>query len=624
MKNFVIITLLALFLKSNINAQCSEIGSPSEMFLTVAATAANYKNPTLFDFEKVRTDLIKTSSTTNNVLKYKLAKDAITNSILQVFDAMESTNSEQSKIATYSDPNNKYSIEGKFYCKKTQGVLLQRDYAYNNAAPWGCGEINPQGIHESELSLNMRQFPRMLIVRHNAYANTGKIPTIILTHGSPFDASAKNQKKVLSFITDFVLRGYNVVFYESSSSCDLYVAGTVCPPPVSECLYPIPFQRAIYTGYQHAYAALQYILNNKKALKVDTENLFAYSGSFGGFSLMSLAYADSDNFTNEIFHNIEYGTDLGTKSKLIKSGLSDYGEFTLKGLCTIAAGLPDSKNDGNPYNDSKIGDIFDANVRKTPFLLLHGGKDLSILVNEGYVLNDTFTNPLNLKNPENLNYSGSLDLLSQLNNRQIWNQAIINCYGGHGFTIPQIENAVLSEYENRQSLHVGYMIAHFFRKLKDGQITQGSVCDGSNNIIGVKTIGTPDIGLSCSFDLITTNSTLNPNKNGYFTEFDCPCSTDPNFYRIAANGNKEYAIGKSGEILAYPNPNNGNQLFVELPISIDSFRIDLYDQTGKLCRSLQSTNSKETIDLKNLPTGMYLLKTSNDKFLQTQKILIQK
>ena len=98
MKNFVIITLLALFLKSNINAQCSEIGSPSEMFLTVAATAANYKNPTLFDFEKVRTDLIKTSSTTNNVLKYKLAKDAITNSILQVFDAMESTNSEQWKI----------------------------------------------------------------------------------------------------------------------------------------------------------------------------------------------------------------------------------------------------------------------------------------------------------------------------------------------------------------------------------------------------------------------------------------------------------------------------------------------------------------------------------------------
>lgn len=68
----------------------------------------------------------------------------------------------------------------------------------------------------------------------------------------------------------------------------------------------------------------------------------------------------------------------------------------------------------------------------------------------------------------------------------------------------------------------------------------------------------------------------------------------------------------------FPNPST-NTLSIQTDLT--NYTLDLYDITGKLV--LHSDRGKE-IDVKNIPSGMYVLKISSDNVFKTQKIIIQK
>ncbi|MBK9462815.1 MAG: hypothetical protein IPN94_26235 [Sphingobacteriales bacterium] len=176
---------------------------------------------------------------------------------------------------------------------------------------------------------------RIISIRDKNQPNTA--PTIMVSHGNPFT----DYTTMFNTIADLVMRGYNVIFYETSASEGLFLS----PQPVVPCgdASAVTFQRMAYTGYQHAYAATQYVKQNATTYNVDVNKLFLLGGSFSGFASLTLAYADSGNFTHNIFHNSAYGTDLGTKSALVKTGVPDLGEHTFKGVCVTAGGFPGTK-----------------------------------------------------------------------------------------------------------------------------------------------------------------------------------------------------------------------------------------------------------------------------------------
>ena len=70
----------------------------------------------------------------------------------------------------------------------------------------------------------------------------------------------------------------------------------------------------------------------------------------------------------------------------------------------------------------------------------------------------------------------------------------------------------------------------------------------------------------------------------------------------------DYNVGvleeeSSSNLKIYPNPNTG---IVELQGVNGSYKVDVYDYTGKYLKS----TSRSTIDLSDYPSGIYLLKVA--------------
>ena len=85
------------------------------------------------------------------------------------------------------------------------------------------------------------------------------------------------------------------------------------------------------------------------------------------------------------------------------------------------------------------------------------------------------------------------------------------------------------------------------------------------------------------------------------------------------------------EAIAYPNPTNGDNLIIEFNLNEDSkeVTIELVNNEGKvvsniLKKGLGEGSYSESMDIKNIPNGFYLLKTSIDGNAIFNKIVISK
>jgi hypothetical protein len=71
----------------------------------------------------------------------------------------------------------------------------------------------------------------------------------------------------------------------------------------------------------------------------------------------------------------------------------------------------------------------------------------------------------------------------------------------------------------------------------------------------------------------------------------------------------------------YPNPTTA-MLFVDLPKDRGTARAVLYDLHGRQLQQQTGTASNLTLDLSNLPNGVYLLKIHGDDWLQNARVIV--
>ncbi|MBN2521259.1 MAG: T9SS type A sorting domain-containing protein [Bacteroidales bacterium] len=80
-------------------------------------------------------------------------------------------------------------------------------------------------------------------------------------------------------------------------------------------------------------------------------------------------------------------------------------------------------------------------------------------------------------------------------------------------------------------------------------------------------------------------------------------------------------ISISENISIYPNPNNG---ILNISISDNKeISLSIFDITGKAVSNYFMTEKNNEIDLTDLPSGIYLLKISDDDYTETRKIILK-
>ena len=74
-------------------------------------------------------------------------------------------------------------------------------------------------------------------------------------------------------------------------------------------------------------------------------------------------------------------------------------------------------------------------------------------------------------------------------------------------------------------------------------------------------------------------------------------------------------------IKVYPNPSNGLITF-NSSFKLNS-KIKILNATGQIVHSVNITSKNQQIDLRNLTNGLYFIKVRSDKYLKSEKIIIE-
>jgi hypothetical protein len=71
----------------------------------------------------------------------------------------------------------------------------------------------------------------------------------------------------------------------------------------------------------------------------------------------------------------------------------------------------------------------------------------------------------------------------------------------------------------------------------------------------------------------------------------------------------------------FPNPNNG-EFCIEFENMTPSLQVNIYDVSGKRVKTVYNVIKRNEISLSNCPSGIYVLKVSDEKQVKTRQIVI--
>ena len=74
----------------------------------------------------------------------------------------------------------------------------------------------------------------------------------------------------------------------------------------------------------------------------------------------------------------------------------------------------------------------------------------------------------------------------------------------------------------------------------------------------------------------------------------------------------------------YPNPTTSNSVTILFKKEFGNHAVHIYNFMGQLVYSLNNTEVfKEKVTIKNIPTGLYIIKVFNATYFSTQKLIVQ-
>ena len=122
------------------------------------------------------------------------------------------------------------------------------------------------------------------------------------------------------------------------------------------------------------------------------------------------------------------------------------------------------------------------------------------------------------------------------------------------------------------------------------------------------------------------NGTVLKNSAAIYLDFNAPIITNTSQHTVQRSVNALVGIDLVGleqalVIKVYPNPTTG-QLQIERQEN-EALEIRITDQLGRVLQTQQLQNKVETIDLSELPAGIYFLSMDNGQKRVTQKVVKQ-
>ncbi len=152
--------------------------------------------------------------------------------------------------------------------------------------------------------------------------------------------------------------------------------------------------------------------------------------------------------------------------------------------------------------------------------------------------------------------------------------------------------------------------------------------DASGNVIWATKFGSTgdDMAYSIAMD-VSGNACLVGSFNSYTLSFGSATLTNPDGKDIflAKSGNIVIGINElnnSLNISAFPNPVVDN-IIIRVPeiATSDSYRIEILNISGQIIKTIYNNGKETTIDLKNLPSGVYIIKAKTDEGIAIKKFI---
>ncbi len=403
-------------------------------------------------------------------------------------------------------------------------------------------------------------------------------PLAIIIHGGAWIDGSKNEGYIPGIRADFAKRGYVAVainyrlgFFQTEipKNCNIENWNCINSADSSE------WSRALYRGIQDAKGALRFMINNQTTYQIDASNVYVIGESAGAFIALGVGYMD---------HEAEKPIDCGA----IASVLAPHQNYYAPCIQGSTFDIPIQDMDlSRPDLGSISGNL---NPTAEPYII----KGIGSIY--GGLYEDLFT----LKTYSN---SPKLYMFHQPND----------------LIVPLTFNRLLSGF-NTCAMNTGCL------NIQHRKWTYGSA--GISNMIDTLNIPA-DFKPEVRYEPTTNNAdciqqALNPILGGHqLDNYWSRTSSMADFFAESIGTNDCAILSSLNEDLDYTNvfPNPVSDV-LNIRIGVNS-EITLYDMQGKIIKHICASKTIESIDVKELKIGIYLLKISLNNQNKVYKVVKQ-
>jgi acetyl esterase/lipase len=310
-------------------------------------------------------------------------------------------------------------------------------------------------------------------------------PLIVLIHAGGFITGSKNNQDMQNLCDSFACRGYVTCAIDYRKNFNLLSGSSA--------------ERAVYRGLQDGAAAIRYMKAFRNTYKIDTNYVFAWGSSAGGFTALNLAYLDDSERPASTLNSPNLGC--------ISCSGNNYPHHSKVNAVVNCWGAIGNTNWINASNNN------------VPAILFHGNQDNVVPYNTG--------NPFGLGTLPPT--SGSSPIAQRLNAQSIYNEFYTGVGQGHeywGTTNGTFTGAPTADYQdiiNKTAIFLYGRLPSTPMNIAT-TITSNITCSGSSN--GAVTANATGGGYGCNMTYKwsngqTTATATNLAAGTYFVTATC-------------------------------------------------------------------------------------------------------